>query len=128
MIGCWNTECGKNKKIECTLFKAPALSNLKAIIESVKSIPTDNLHAGWGSSNTCRNDGIAVPSPTRLQRLYISVCMPYQFQYTLVAEDLKKEEPYLNEANDGAQFCRSLCHEENIDQCVAYQWVEETSK
>ena len=54
--------------------------------------------------------------------------MSPQQQFTLRAKDSTEERSYSNQANDGFEFCRALCHETKADECVGHQWVEETKK
>ena len=128
MIGCKKTECGKIKQMECKLFSSPR-SFIIPLFDSITPHPTDNLHAGWGTSTTCRDDGNTLKSIlTSILTVYIAVCMSYQVQFTLRAKDTTEERSYSNEAKDGYEFCRALCHDAQADDCVAHQWVEEIKK
>ena len=116
--------------MECKLFFSPGgFIQLYGTFDSITPKPTDNLHAGWGTSETCRDDGRILQSIlTRILTVYIAVCLSYQVQFTLRAKDTTEERSYSNEAKDGFEFCRALCHDAQKDDCVGHQWVEEIKK
>ena len=118
VLGCEKTECVKNRKYECTLFNADISWN------TLKSHLSDKLHAGWGNSKTCRHDGNLVLSNYILLINHVTVCLPYQEQFALTAdEDLKVVKPGSGK-NSGVLWCKYLCEVLNEKNCVTHQWVE----
>ena len=68
---------------------------------------------------------VTLSCPTILLINHVTVCLPYQEQFALTAdEDLKVVKPGSGKKlEEGVEFCRHLCEDLNAGECVTHQWV-----
>ena len=67
---------------------------------------------------------VTLSCPTILLITHVTVCLPYQEQFALTAdEDLKVVKPGSGK-NSGVLWCKYLCEVLNEKNCVTHQWVE----